>query len=112
VTICLGNKPAICSAIDVVTVAFEAEKLKTIPDGVGDDSEQFIPQQSRAILASGDASPRSAFGQQSIIPSFAECNGVPDTTLQVIDNNKHRNVSRFTIRMNIGRGLWISQQYN
>jgi hypothetical protein len=100
----VAKEPAtICWTGDTAVVIEDGAKLKETPDGTGDELEQFILQQSRAMLASVERSVLFALSQHSIILPFVECRGAPDAALHVIDTSKNRNVSRLSIRLNIGR---------
>lgn len=76
----VGNKAAICSVIDLVIAIFAGEKLSDVFDGVGVESEQFITQHKRPMLASGSLSLPLVGPHHFIIWLFPECSGVPDTT--------------------------------
>lgn len=95
------NNAAICSAIDLEILIFEGKKLIVEPADVGADSEQFSPQHRRAILASSDLSPLFALSQHSIIFSFGECKGVPDTTPPATAKSTKRIKTRASITYTI-----------
>ena len=77
----------------------EGEKLNDVLEEVGEESVQFIAQQSRAISPAGVCSPLFALSQQSIIrlSILPECRGVPASTPLASARNRIKDVSHFFI---------------
>lgn len=92
-----GNKEAICAAIDLEIVMFEGTELNVKAGDAGTDSEQFIQQHKRAILASRDLSLLFALSQHFIIRLFGAWSGVPDTTPPARAKSTKRIINRLII---------------
>lgn len=84
--------------MDLEIVKLHGEKLNEPAEEVGADSEQLTAQHNRVASAAGVVSLLFALSQHSIISSFTECSGVPDTMPPARATSKDIKVSLFTIK--------------